>query len=287
MFLATHGVIWKSTGSLFLNPDFAYSFRKVISTATVSCRVRRSSDNTEQDIGFVGNDLDNTSLSTFVGSGNGFVVKIYDQKGSGKDLAQTTASLQFQIVNAGIIHTINGKTTCVTTSTKWMLTPYTLYPFATTDSNSIFSVTQPISQVGGGFNVDFLFSVGTGSLGTDRLFDNYILGSAGNPTSYGIGINQGASSISTAYSSGTKLQSSLFKNNEQKYYLNNSLIGTNTTAMSATSNTVGLIVNNTSWSIGSTASSNMYFSEIIIYKSYQNTTISDINTNINSYYSIY
>lgn len=270
-----------------LNPDFAYSFRKVISTATLSCRVRRSSDNAEQNIGFVGNDLDTASLLSFVGANNGFITTIYEQKGTGKNLTQISAINQFQIVASGVINTLNGKPTCVTTASKWMLTPYNLYPFALTDSNSIFSVTQPISQVGGGFNIDFLFSVGTGGLGTDRLFDNFTGGSAGNPTSYAMAIQPNASVISTAYSSGTKLQSSLFKNNEQKYYLNNSLIGTNTNSLTAISNTVSLVVNNTSWSIGTTASANMYFSEIIIYKSYQNTAITDINTNINNYYSIY
>jgi len=42
----------------------AYSVRKLSSTATLSMRVRRSSDNAEQDIGFVGEDLDTASLLT-------------------------------------------------------------------------------------------------------------------------------------------------------------------------------------------------------------------------------
>jgi len=82
----------------------AYSLRKLSSTYTGSAiRVRRSSDNTEQNIGFIGNDLDTTSLTSFVGAGNGFVTTWYDQSGNGNNSTQTTASKQPQIVNNGII----------------------------------------------------------------------------------------------------------------------------------------------------------------------------------------
>lgn len=88
----------------------AYSVRKLRSSYSGSAlRVRRSSDNTEQDIGFTGNDLDTTSLSSFVGVGDGFITKWYDQSGSVNDLVQTTASLQPQIVSGGTILTENGK----------------------------------------------------------------------------------------------------------------------------------------------------------------------------------
>lgn len=49
----------------------AFSLRKLKSDyAGSAIRVRRSSDNTEQDIGFVGNQLDTASLHSFVGSIN-------------------------------------------------------------------------------------------------------------------------------------------------------------------------------------------------------------------------
>lgn len=87
----------------------AYSVRKLSSTATSALRVRRSSDNTEQDIGFVGLDLDTTALSSFVGAGNGFITKWYDQSTNGNHLLQTTAATQPQIVFSGAVYTINGK----------------------------------------------------------------------------------------------------------------------------------------------------------------------------------
>ena len=69
------------------NAKAAYSLRKLSSTYTGSCiRVRRSSDNTEQDIGFVSNELDTTALLSFVGSNSGFITSWYNQKGTGDNL---------------------------------------------------------------------------------------------------------------------------------------------------------------------------------------------------------
>ena len=54
----------------------AYSLRKLSNSYTgFALQIRRSSDNTTQDIGFTaGGHLDTVSLKAFVGSGNGFVV---------------------------------------------------------------------------------------------------------------------------------------------------------------------------------------------------------------------
>lgn len=66
---------------------YGYSLRKLKSTATSAIRVNRSSDSTEQDIGFDSNgDFDITSYNTFVGGGTGRVMKWYDQSGNGNHL---------------------------------------------------------------------------------------------------------------------------------------------------------------------------------------------------------
>jgi hypothetical protein len=68
-------------------------------------KVRRSSDNTEQNIGFNNNNLDTGSLLSFVGAGDGFVTTWYDQSGNGRNAVQTTAANQPQIVNGGVVIT--------------------------------------------------------------------------------------------------------------------------------------------------------------------------------------
>jgi hypothetical protein len=71
--------------------------------------VRRSSDNAEQDIGFVNNVLDTSSLTTFCGGTNGFVTTWYDQSGNVRDIIQTTAANQPQIVSSGSVILENAK----------------------------------------------------------------------------------------------------------------------------------------------------------------------------------
>ena len=66
-------------------------------------RVRRSSDNAEQDCTTV------ASILAFCGAGNGFVVTIYDQTGLVDDLTQGTAAHQAKIVSGGaLVSGING-----------------------------------------------------------------------------------------------------------------------------------------------------------------------------------
>lgn len=84
------------------NTSYAYSTVKLSSTYSGQClRVRRSSDNTEQDIGFVNNKLDTATIATFVGNGDGFVTTWYDQSGNGNNATQVTAAKQLYIMKAG------------------------------------------------------------------------------------------------------------------------------------------------------------------------------------------
>jgi hypothetical protein len=69
-------------------------------------RVRRSSDNTEQNIGFdVNGNLDTVALLAFCGVGNGFVTTWYDQSGNARNATQATAANQPTIVNSGVVLT--------------------------------------------------------------------------------------------------------------------------------------------------------------------------------------
>jgi hypothetical protein len=102
-------------GSLLLdfypNSAAAYSLRKLRLLYTGNAiRVRRSSDNTEQNIGFTAlGDLDTTSLTSFCSGTNGFVTTWYDQSGNGRNATQTTATNQPQIVSGGSVILENSK----------------------------------------------------------------------------------------------------------------------------------------------------------------------------------
>jgi hypothetical protein len=93
----------------FPNASLGLSLDKLDKNYTGSAiKIRRSSDNTELDIGFVNNELDTASLLDFVGSVNGFVTIIYDQVGS-NNMVQNTANLQGQIVSNGSVILKGGK----------------------------------------------------------------------------------------------------------------------------------------------------------------------------------
>jgi len=95
---------------LYPSAAAAYSLRKLRTAYTGNAiRVRRSSDNAEQDIGFVNNVLDTSSLTTFCGGTNGFVTTWYDQSGNVRDIIQTTAANQPQIVSSGSVILENAK----------------------------------------------------------------------------------------------------------------------------------------------------------------------------------
>jgi len=96
--------------ALASNLDAAWSVsRRLLASYSGSLiRVRRSSDNAEQDIGCdASGNLDTTALLAFTGAGSGFVRTIYAQTGA-KDLVQTTAAIQPRIVNSGVLDTTGG-----------------------------------------------------------------------------------------------------------------------------------------------------------------------------------
>jgi hypothetical protein len=97
---------------LFGMPTAAYALIKLTPTSTNCIRVRRSSDNAEQDIGFVANvpnsPIDTTALLSFVGAGNGFIATKYDQSTNNNHATNSTGSTQPQIVSSGSLITESG-----------------------------------------------------------------------------------------------------------------------------------------------------------------------------------
>jgi gliding motility-associated-like protein len=88
----------------------AYSLNKLSSAYTgAAIQVRRSSDNTTQDISFgSGGKLDTVALKAFVGSDNGYVTIWYDQSGNERNLTQTDGNRQPTIVHDGVVYRRNG-----------------------------------------------------------------------------------------------------------------------------------------------------------------------------------
>jgi hypothetical protein len=128
---------------LYPNAAAAYSLRKLRTAYTGNAiRVRRSSDNTEQDIGFTAlGVLDESALTTFCGVGNGFVTTWYDQSGNARNVTQTTAANQPQIVSSGNTITLNNKITIKFNAQFLNGTPFSM------NNLNLFTVLNKITQV--------------------------------------------------------------------------------------------------------------------------------------------
>jgi len=244
------------------NAAAAYSVRRLSSTYESSLiEVRRSSDNTVQDIGYDENgDLDTTSLLSFVGAGSGFVRTWYDQSGNTNNAQQTSASLQSQIVSSGSIINVN------------------LKPSQDLDGDDYYNLTSPVTPINL-FNVSKIDASGT---------VNYLLwNSTGNKGYYlyggAIGNNVGI------FDGGVKSAFAGDLNQHLNYYYYN---GTNfqvsrdsgaETALAAGSNfSINMIGrNSTGFSL------NGKNQEIIIYSSDNSGNKAGILDNINTYFSIY
>ena len=128
------------------NAAAAYSVRKLRTAYTGSdIRVRRT-DLTEQNIGFVAENLDTTALLAFTGTGaldSGFITTWYDQSGNGYNATQTTALNQSQIVSAGSIITSGSKSSLQNGSTRGSKTG--TIPFSSYSEIWLYAVVDVIA----------------------------------------------------------------------------------------------------------------------------------------------
>jgi hypothetical protein len=118
-------------------PVVAYSVRRLSASHTGACvRIRRSSDNTLTDIGFSGEQIDVGAITTFCGSGDGFIQTFYDQSGNSRNVTQATTTQQPIICQSGVVPTENGKPAVYSEGTRRMrrglieLSGFTVYQIA-------------------------------------------------------------------------------------------------------------------------------------------------------------
>jgi PKD repeat protein len=276
---------------LFPNAAAAYSLRKLRSAYTGSAiRVRRSSDNTEQDIGFNGsNELDTTALLSFVGAGNGFVVTWYDQSGNGLNATQSTAGNQPQIVNSGIVITDNGKPSCLFNGSSQFMTTSN-YNFAATDK--IYTAIVANSETNNTTRLTLAFNDNS----TYRSFSaNYFQGTGRFAAQFSTNNTDAQTNSYNTYNVNQQyiIETLFYTNNVNvadriNIYANNSILTFNTNTNSLQGN---IIANNKPLSIGADGAGNFRMQgkiqEIVLYSADQTANRSLINLNINTYYNVF
>ena len=251
----------------------AYSLRKLRNGYVGNAiRVRRSSDNTEQDIAFNNSGgLDTVSLLAFVGSGNGFVTTWYDQSGFNNHSSQTTAANQPNIVNAGVLRTINGK------------------PSIYFSGAQLFTTTTNVLSTG---NASYSIHGVSYNIGTSSSTLFYLGDASGNS---GVGIQIISGGLLRHFWYTKEFVSNTNSINLQTYYAIK-FDGTNVyTSVNNTTTNLGTgtkTTTNPTLSIGKMKNWNEYYvghqQELVLFDLYNNpTTESGIKTSINTYYTIY
>lgn len=267
MFLINPYILQASGGSYILDTygsaKVAYSLHQLSSTATLACRVRRSSDNAEQDIGFVAGDLDTTSLLSFVGAGDGFVVKMYDQSGNANDVFNSTGGDQRYIVQSGVLN-LYPSSSIVTTYRQSVNSYLNLTtPFLQTSEHTTVSVgNTTLGEFNGVNGNNAPISVGTTTSKTLRYFDT---------TSNNFGTLTGGNHITGTY---RKLDNTI------RAFDNGVLFGSSLTGSTLSASNYIKI-----WDRLSNA--NYYSSTVILWENDLSANSIDISTELNNYYGFY
>ena len=287
MFLATHGILARGgtpAPSLLLdtytNAAVAYSLRKLRTAYSGSAiRVRRSSDNAEQDIAFVGNDLDTASLLTFCGAGNGFVTTWYDQSGNGLNSSMSTAISQPRIVNAGVLDVKNLKPAFRFDGSNDYLTRSALTALNSGNTYSIFSVSanQTTGVFSDIFNTNNTSSRLNIAVDTRTTGGFYRIATLTNTGGTGYATNLPA----LDGTSNQRLQTVVVNGFNMAGWKNGVAGSTDTYTGSYTNSRfdIGTFLNNRYL--------NGYIQELVIYPSNQTTNRTGIESNIKSFYTIY
>jgi hypothetical protein len=264
----------------------AYSLRKLRTAYTGSAiRVRRSNDNSEQDIGFTSSrDLDTASLKTFVGANSGFVTTWYDQSGNARNATQTTAANQPRIVNAGVIDRELNLPMIRFDGSNDFLSESTLHNLFINKKPilSLFTVTKTRTATSG----RTIFRIGNTANAGEHIRLEI------TATAYFIAVRNttgaGASSATatTTYNTTDNYLLSLIIDNNNINFWQNNIQGVTNVAQNTTMSSGLNQTQICQWfPSGSVRAGNYH--EMVIYDTDQTSNRTGIETNINSYYEIY
>jgi hypothetical protein len=270
------------------NAAAAYSLRKLDKDYTGSAiRVRRSNDNSEQDIGFTASgNLDTASLKTFIGANNAFVTTWYDQSGNARNATQSGATGQPRIVNSGVIDRESGDISLIfdgtndnmiaASSSGLNISPTSFYTVSSRRNSANAIRTVFSTGILAGVNGYGIFYADQSNFAAqDKLF-NQVRFQVGSQISaignYTNTINTNNLFFSTITTTSNNTWYNGGNNVSESYSYTNA----------TTSNNIY---------IGSNGNPSFYhngsISEIIIWGTNQTSNRTGIETNINSYYVIY
>lgn len=248
----------------YTGASVAYSVRKLRTAYSgAALRAFRFSDDAEQDIGFIGNDLDTAALASFIGGSTGLVSIWYDQSGNAND-AVAIGSIKPFIYTGGSTITFNSKPAIQAASSQYLdlTTPLAI---TTGQTGSYWMIYNKNTTAGNAV----LLTSGSSYMWYDDGTTQYVtssrtitIGSAFNvDTQYLYNCIQDYDNLTTIYSNGTSLGSH---------------------SGSAGGNAGMSYIPAVSF-----RSSTLLLQEFIFYPNNQSSNRTSIDSNINTYYAIY
>jgi hypothetical protein len=257
---------------IFGMPSVAYSLRKLSPLSTNCVRVRRSSDNAEQNIGFVSNTadalIDTSALLSFVGAGNGFVTTWYDQSTNGRNSVNASSSQQPTIVSSGALININSKPSILFDgSDDALITSYTV----TNVGDLSVQLVEKLNNI-----TAASVSVTVSEAANKQLYMNYISGPASFNNYYANQFN-----ITTANTN--QLISSFYMGASGGGFYRNGTLAfspTRVTNAGASNLTIGKYS-------GGGFNANGNFQELIVWDADKGSSRTTLESNINTYYNVF
>ena len=257
----------------------AFSLRLLSSSYTgYAIQVRRDSDNTTLNVGFVNGQLDTAALTSFCTGTNGFVTVWYNQADINNNAIQTVSSSQPKIYEASTgVQTENGKPAIVF-DIGFFLTVTNISYGHVDQSISVFGVAKLDSSnnffatiTSKGYDAQGVYTFGGTST---RQYQSWIEEQQLITTTV---LDSNQNLLSTTVQTGT---------NGLKMYLNSSLVD----QFNITGDLIGS--NNFRFNIGRNDRDDNYFwqgtmQEILMFVNDQTANKTTIETDINNFYTIY
>jgi hypothetical protein len=249
----------------------AYSVRKIRSAYTGDAmRIREDGGNTETDIGFDSNgDLDTAAIATHCGSANGYVVTWYDQSGNANNATQSTTTQQPQIYNGSAVITENGKPAIAFDGSNDQLDS----GLTVSTTNLAVSSVQKFDDVAGG---QISITVSFGSSDTLYMMANF------SANSWTLKYRTSSNTAVTA-DTNQNLISFYTDGSATSHYKNGATLGPVYTAAAISSS---LPVRIGAFAAGG-YNTDLNCQELIIWQSDQSSNRTGIDSNVNTYFSIY
>jgi hypothetical protein len=283
---STRQEVTPATGLLQEYPGAAaaYSLRLLDGDyAGAAIRVRRSGDNSEQDINFdSGGEVDRDAIANFCSPGDGFVKTWYDQSGNGNHATQTTTSLQPKIYDAATGVALVDIKASVYHNDQYLEFTGGL-GISGTDDVSVFAVIKPDNN-----STNYYGGIGDG-------FDTANFQSYQWTAEYGSRFNGGfvlyATNASTSQVVITQMTSGPTLGDSEVYINGSQQTSTSSSNSGTTRNTSSSVLRLGAYGSQSPGSAsncyNGYIQELIVYPTDQSANRTGIESNINDHYTIY